>query len=269
MALLGPGVNKIQDSNLKKTFAEFANWIQKVETLRAIWTENRHDRFENQLIEDFNEWINSQLEERARLVARERDVGEDFLLNLFDPWQKLFIGKFTQQTTRAFASSKLQILDSIGLKPAGRFQFGFRKLFSILRRRKFVDQEADAGKLAEEQEIAGISRLATSKTGRQRIFKINLASYMELLIITSQSDWLRRWEEVVALQLGKDLVRIDNHPPKNPFIGKRRRRLEVCERWRGKVVSLTGATPGVPTLEDAIQDGMFHPRCTHGYKFLE
>lgn len=38
---------------------------------------------------------------------------------------------------------------------------------------------------------------------------------------------------------------------------------DICQQWEGKVVSLTGKTPGFPTLDDAYAEGMFHPNCKH------
>ena len=38
---------------------------------------------------------------------------------------------------------------------------------------------------------------------------------------------------------------------------------EGCRKWAGTVVSLTGATKGLPLLQDAIDDGLFHPNCRH------
>jgi hypothetical protein len=38
---------------------------------------------------------------------------------------------------------------------------------------------------------------------------------------------------------------------------------DPCLDWVGAVLSLTGATPGVPTLEQAMQDGLFHRDCRH------
>lgn len=40
---------------------------------------------------------------------------------------------------------------------------------------------------------------------------------------------------------------------------------EECRVWEGKVVSLTGKTPGFPTLQDAIDAGLLHVGCKHGY----
>lgn len=40
---------------------------------------------------------------------------------------------------------------------------------------------------------------------------------------------------------------------------------EDCAKWEGQIFSLTGATEGIPTKQDLIDAGVFHPNCTHRY----
>lgn len=37
----------------------------------------------------------------------------------------------------------------------------------------------------------------------------------------------------------------------------------VCQKWAGQVVSLTGDVPGIPSIDEAIEEGLFHPNCVH------
>lgn len=41
-----------------------------------------------------------------------------------------------------------------------------------------------------------------------------------------------------------------------------------CAKFEGKPFSLTGATPGIPTKQDLIDAGVFHPNCTHSYSLI-
>jgi hypothetical protein len=36
-----------------------------------------------------------------------------------------------------------------------------------------------------------------------------------------------------------------------------------CQVWERRLLSVTGNTPGLPTVEQATQAGLFHPNCTH------
>ena len=43
---------------------------------------------------------------------------------------------------------------------------------------------------------------------------------------------------------------------------------EVCQKWRGQYLSITGATKGFPTLADAQGEGLFHPNCIHRLEYV-
>lgn len=43
---------------------------------------------------------------------------------------------------------------------------------------------------------------------------------------------------------------------------------DKCARFEGKLFSLSGATPGLPTKADLEDSGVFHPNCTHSYSMV-
>ena len=43
---------------------------------------------------------------------------------------------------------------------------------------------------------------------------------------------------------------------------------DACARFEGELFSLTGATKGLPSKEDLIEAGVFHPNCTHSYSLV-
>jgi len=43
---------------------------------------------------------------------------------------------------------------------------------------------------------------------------------------------------------------------------------EKCARYEGCLFSLTGATPGLPSKQDLLDNGVFHPNCTHSYSLV-
>ncbi len=57
------------------------------------------------------------------------------------------------------------------------------------------------------------------------------------------------------LEHGSDLIKISSHSKPCSY----------CRPWEGKILSLTGKTPGYPTLEEAKAAKLFHPRCKHAY----
>lgn len=38
-----------------------------------------------------------------------------------------------------------------------------------------------------------------------------------------------------------------------------------CAVWENRLLSITGSTPGLPTVEDAQAGGLLHPNCTHSF----
>ncbi len=81
----------------------------------------------------------------------------------------------------------------------------------------------------------------------------NLETYAEMAAITVTTEARNRgtWNEFA--EHGEDLVIVSIHPMSCP----------KCEPWQGVVLSLSGNTPGYPTIHDAMADGLFHPRCRH------
>ena len=88
-----------------------------------------------------------------------------------------------------------------------------------------------------------------------------LSHYSRLVISTTTSEAANRGVADAVTAVGRDLVRISrpegatgchHHPddPNNP-----------CRALEGQVVSLTGASPGYPVLEELPP---FHPFCSHG-----
>lgn len=77
--------------------------------------------------------------------------------------------------------------------------------------------------------------------------------YLEMLTRTTMADTLREGYANTLAAAGHDLVIVSSH-------GAR----DACRNWEGKVLSLTGATEGYPTVAEAKDSGeVLHPRCRH------
>lgn len=89
----------------------------------------------------------------------------------------------------------------------------------------------------------------TDKAGRSW----DLDKYLEMLTRTVMHNTLHQAYLDTLTNEGHDLVKISIHGA-----------TDACRKWEGKVVSITGATPGYPTLESLRASGdIFHPRCRH------
>lgn len=113
---------------------------------------------------------------------------------------------------------------------------------------------ASAEKLAKEVkgmiEDQGITALI-DKSGKHW----QLDTYAEMLTRQVLANGGRAGVTNTALEYDLDLVEISTHNSSH----------EECRRWEGKIVSLTGKTPGYPTMDDAVSDGLFHIGCLHGF----
>lgn len=80
-------------------------------------------------------------------------------------------------------------------------------------------------------------------------------SYFEMLARTELMNASRASYDETCAEGGYDVMMLSisgNPCPK-------------CEKYEGKLFSLSGATEGIPSKDDLIAAGVFHPNCTHSY----
>lgn len=87
------------------------------------------------------------------------------------------------------------------------------------------------------------------------------ASYLQMLTRTTLANISRNTQISTLTQNGCDLARISDDGGGGSC--------DACARWSGRIVSLTGATKGYPTLDEAEGDGLFHPNCVHRIEYLD
>lgn len=89
--------------------------------------------------------------------------------------------------------------------------------------------------------------------------KWSLDTYSEMLYRTKVAEARNMGLANRMLENGYDLVQVSNH-----FSLHRE-----CAVWEDQILSLTGDTPGYPTLQEAQDAGLFHPNCEHAINALE
>lgn len=80
-------------------------------------------------------------------------------------------------------------------------------------------------------------------------------TYSRMLARTAVADSRRVAFRERYLANGVDLVEVVANGTIHP----------ICAFWEGEILSLTGRTPGYPTVGDARAAGLFHPNCAHRY----
>lgn len=86
----------------------------------------------------------------------------------------------------------------------------------------------------------------------------SLDRYAEMLFRTKAVESRNRGLANRMVENDYDLVQVSDHTGECP----------LCAPWEGKILSLTGATAGYPTLAEAESDGLFHPNCRHAINAL-
>lgn len=107
--------------------------------------------------------------------------------------------------------------------------------------------------VAQQLKDQGLSALQ-DKAGRNWTFE----NYSRMLVRTKAVEARNQGLANRALTSGYDLVQVSNHRTDHP----------ACAAWEGRILSLTGNTPGYPTLQQAIESGLFHPNCEHAINIL-
>ena len=89
----------------------------------------------------------------------------------------------------------------------------------------------------------------TDRAGR----KWELQAYADMAMRTAmqKASMLSTFDAMI--QHGIDVCYVNAHMGACP----------LCYKWQGVLMSLTGATPGLPTVREAMDDGLFHPNCAH------
>ena len=83
----------------------------------------------------------------------------------------------------------------------------------------------------------------------------NSKTYFEMLSKTVMANSLNESYLNTLVNEGQDLVKVSSHGA-----------TDRCRSWEGKILSITGATTGYVTIEQARASGdIFHPRCKHRF----
>lgn len=84
----------------------------------------------------------------------------------------------------------------------------------------------------------------------------NMNTYSEMLARTALMDVHLEGKKREFIGLGEDLVIVSSHPGA----------CEMCKPYEGRILSLSGATMGYPSLDEAEDNGLFHPNCRHNFE---
>lgn len=137
---------------------------------------------------------------------------------------------------------------------------------------RFKEADAQIGRHIEEviaeaekrRAKAALSQKKPDYTGLRGILighktidgkELGLADYMQMLAVTAARNFFNEGASNGIIGRGGDLGLISREIRPNTC--------EVCRRWAGKIVSISGKSKDYPALDTAIKEGLLHPYCIH------
>lgn len=86
----------------------------------------------------------------------------------------------------------------------------------------------------------------------------NTERYIQMNVRTNTMEMYNAQKvDTLVRATGQDLVRISDDG-RTELVS-----CDACKKWAGRIVSVTGNDPDFPSLDEAKDDGMFHPNCIH------
>lgn len=189
-------------------------------------------------------------------LAQSDDTARQLLLNQYlSGLQELPVGMIG---TNVEAMNKLAA-DYLGLLKTSRVQIlrktvdAYRSIVAdvVAQSALGVDTRLEtARKALKNFADKGISAFVDSQ-GRQW----QIASYAEMATRTATNNALREGRLEGLANNGRDLIIVSSVP--NPS--------DLCAPYERKVLSITGKTSGYTPLQEAKEQGLFHPNCRHSF----
>lgn len=259
---------EINESNILKITDVFkkayVSIVREIETATDFGVANRKailsqiDGILEQLGTNVDEFLQDELPQYYKggaddAVTQLRNVGAPVNVKEgFNRVHKEAIFALVDDTTRAFGESLT------GVSRSANQLLG--KATRDLLTQKIAEGKIGGKALREvRQTIKGVLReqgldALKDKAGRSW----TLDRYAEMLFRTKAVEARNRGLANRMVENEYDLVQVSNHNTTH----------QACAVWEGKILSVSGKTPGYPTVADAERAGLFHPNCKHAINAL-
>lgn len=258
---------QLNESNLKK-LAElyktaYKDIVEEIKTASSFGIANRKailrqiEKILSDLNVDVDKFIATELPKYYKkgagqavdqLTAIDADIGAAVRFNQI---HREAIAALVDDTQKAFAES---------LQGVGR---SATKLLGKATREALTQQIAlgkvggDALREVKKTIVATLEQEGLSALIDKSGKTWELETYAEMLIRTKAVEARNRGMANRMVENGYDLVQVSAHGA-----------TDVCGKWEGKILSVSGQTPGYPTVSEAEGDGLFHPNCKHAINAL-
>lgn len=203
----------------------------------------------NGILDGFeNEYLGA-LQKHVKVVAREQ-VGR-----FFDDYKEDGVAKARQSALKkasAYFDEKSFYVKNHVLKMKKDIKAALKYDQLLITRHSLLTGVSRKVALEEVRDLIRGNMIRTTFTNKSGA-SYNSRTYFEMLGRTVITQFGNEVYEDMMVESGRDLARISSHGAP-----------DRCRKWEGKIISITGATPGYPTLQDSKDSGdIWHPRCRH------
>jgi|GEM_PF-875965 len=201
------------------------------------------------ILKDLREGSRTWCEEAIPRVYTEGAKAADVQMKAMGTEVKVGFAAIHQQAAQVLAETAYNRFDDVATTIGRRVDDIYRTLAlenikgSVVGYKSWQQVAKNFREQLAEQGITGFK----DRKGRQW----NMRTYAETVARTTTMEAHLQGTANRLLEHGHDLVKVSTH------IGA----CEKCRPWEGKILSLSGKTEGYPTLQEAKDAGLFHPRC--------
>lgn len=248
------GLKKLTDT-FKGAYKEI---VEEIDGASAFGVANRRailSQIDSILVDlgvNINEFIKNELPKYYKTgadqaVSQLEDVGAPVNVKTgFNTVHRAAIANLVSDTSKSFGDSIQGVGRSANILLSKQLKAEITQRIAASQIKGSAVKDA-ANAIKQTLEDRGLSAIV-DKSGRTW----QLDTYAEMLYRTKTVETRNTGLANRMLENGYDLVQVSAHGA-----------VDACGAWEGKVLSLTGATPGYDTVDQATADGLFHPNCRH------
>ena len=124
-----------------------------------------------------------------------------------------------------------------------------------------IARQADAGTNTQaiSKKIADLIRdndIAALEDASGRMWSPE--NYADMLVKTKLTEARNNGMMDALTSVGQDLVEVSSHGA-----------TDACDQWEGEILSIAGDSELYPSVSDATDSGLFHPRCQHSLNAVD
>ena len=266
-------INKESLADLDKVFkTAYKTILSQIEGATSFGTANRKqilaqiEQILTELGTDVNKFIETEIPEQYRAGAvdaikqLDKVGGEASVTTGFNVVHKQVIEALVDETGKSFAEAmsgvNRNIIQTINQSVKDQISQ------DIATGRIAGDTtRAIKGEVLQRFKENGFTALKskpfTNKNGTVIQQTWDLETYTGMLIQTKTTEARNRGLVNRMVENTWDLVQVSAHGAS-----------DACGDWEGKILSISGETPGYPTLDSAKSSGLFHPNCRHAINVI-